>query len=272
MIPIRFGPPSRQLFGLIHPAAGTDRRHCLVMCNPLGQEAIRAHRVLKVLGDRLARSGFSVLQFDYFGTGDSDGEDAEGNIRHWTEDVRLAAGEVTRRTGYGDNSWFGLRLGGTLAALACARGSARPQRLVLWDPVFDGPAYLRELRAAHAIALDGDRPKTLESRSADWHASLGAVDGNEALGFPLTEVLQRGIGELRADAWMPCGADRVTLVGADVSGELSALAGRLRAAGTPSDLRRIGSRIFWPSHEAMNSAIVPADALAAIDAAFREEA
>lgn len=270
MIPIRFGPPARQLSGLFHPAAGEDRRHCLVLCNPMGQEAIRAQRVLRVLGDRLARSGFSVLRFDFFGTGDSDGEDTEGDVRIWTEDVRLAAGEVARRTGFGDSSWFGLRLGATLAALACARGAARPRRLVLWDPVVDGPAYLRELREAHAITLEGDRPKTLESLRADWQGSLGVVDGTEALGFPLTERLRSGVGELSADAWMPCGADAVTLVAAGEAHDWTGLADRFRAAGTPCEIRGIGSRIVWPSHEAMNSAIVPADALGAIEAAFRE--
>lgn len=272
MIPIRFGGPSRQLYGLFQPPAGEDRRHCVVLCNPFGQEALRAHRMLKVLGDRLARAGYSVLRFDYFGTGDSDGQDDEGDLRSWVGDVLLANEEVMRRSGYPEASWFGLRLGATLAALATAQAPAAPQRVLLWDPVVDGPGYLALLRQAHIAALMDNGPKVWESLRSDRDAAVKNVDDTEALGFPLTGQLRRQIGDLSTASWARCRAGRVCLIGTGGSPELADLESCLRDAGTPCTRYRIDTQIVWASHEAMNSAIVPADALQAILGAMSEPA
>jgi pimeloyl-ACP methyl ester carboxylesterase len=271
LIPIRFGAPSRQLYGLFQPSGGEDRRHCVVLCNPFGQEALRAHRMLKVLGDRLARAGFTVLRFDYFGTGDSDGEDGEGNLRIWVGDVLLANEEVMRRSGYRECSWFGLRLGATIAALASAEAQTAPKRMVLWDPVVDGHAYVNELRQAHAAALLESRPQVWESSQGHRDVSPEITDDAEALGFPFNGELRREIGELSAGSWAGCRAGRVCLVGAGSRPEIAVLEGRLHDAGTPCERRRISTQVDWASHEAMNAAIVPADALRAIMNAMSED-
>lgn len=272
MIPIRFGEPSRQLFGLFEPPTDGDREHAVVLCNPFGQEAIRSHRLLKVLGERLARAGFSVLRFDFFGTGDSDGEDEEGDLRIWVDDVLRAHEEVVRRSGHRECSWFGLRLGATLAALASASSPTAPHRLVLWDPVVDGLAYLEELRQAHVDTLVHNRPRVWESLRSDRDGSRDIVDGSEVLGFPLTAELRRQIGDLSAASWAGCRARRLYLVGAGNPPAWAGLEAPLRDAGTPLARCAIDTRIVWASQEAMNSAIVPADALRAILDALSEAA
>jgi hypothetical protein len=52
----------------------------VLLCNPFGQEAIRCHRAFRLLSARLASSGIPSLRFDYFGTGDSPGNDGEGDL------------------------------------------------------------------------------------------------------------------------------------------------------------------------------------------------
>src|SRR6185369_16185836 len=100
LTPLRFGASARRLFGLYQPpSAGTGNAQCVVLCNPFGQEAIRSHRLLRVLGDRLARAGFAVLRFDYSGTGDSDGDDSEADLGRWVEDVLSADAEARRASG-----------------------------------------------------------------------------------------------------------------------------------------------------------------------------
>src|SRR5215831_1771331 len=43
----------------------------IVLCGPLGHEALWLHQTMRSLTDRLAARGFAVLRFDYAGTGDS---------------------------------------------------------------------------------------------------------------------------------------------------------------------------------------------------------
>jgi uncharacterized protein len=94
----------------------------VLLCNPFGEEAARAHRIYRVLATQLERSGYSVLRFDYSGTGDSMGESGDVSVIGWLDDIALAANELTLAVGARKLVAIGLRLGGTLAALAALRG------------------------------------------------------------------------------------------------------------------------------------------------------
>ena len=269
LIPIRFGDRQRQLFGVFHSPHARSARHCVVLCNPFGQEAIRAHRFLRVLADRLARAGFPVLRFDYFGTGDSDGDDTEGDLHTWVGDLLQADIEARRRSAHRVSAWFGLRLGATIAALAAHRAEVVPCRLVLWDPVVDGTAYLRELQAAHDTALSIEPSRNALLPGADATDDRLAGTEAEALGFPLTNAVRRQMGSLTAAMWASNRLPDVTLIASRESLDASSLAGRLGGAGTPVDVRRIESQIVWASDEAMDTAVVPPDALQAAVSALQ---
>lgn len=236
---------------------------CVVLCNPFGQEAIRCHRLFRVLADRLSRSGFHVMRFDYYGTGDSDGEDHEGDIDIWIDDVLRANEEIVRRSGCARCSWFGLRLGASLAALASAKIAGTPKRLLLWDPVIDGPGYLAELANAHiasAAAAYGSR-WVVESRLRNMTFSETMA---EALGFPLTLALKRQLHAISPTAFSVSKATHVTLFGGHESRVLGDLRRHLTAENIGADFRPIETEIDWTSNAAMNSSIVPMEALQSI--------
>ncbi len=70
---IHFGTSGRELFGIYHAAeVVSPSRPAVLLCNPFGQEAVRAHRIYRILAERLARAGHNVMRFDYYATGDSD--------------------------------------------------------------------------------------------------------------------------------------------------------------------------------------------------------
>jgi uncharacterized protein len=97
VIPLRFGSPQRELFGMLHrPERGTTGTGVLV-CNPFGQEAVRSHRLFRVMAERLARSGRSVMRFDYFGTGDSAGDEDDADLDAWQHDILRAHAELVER-------------------------------------------------------------------------------------------------------------------------------------------------------------------------------
>lgn len=256
MIPTRFGPAQRQMFG-IHQSPPADPRHeAILLCNPFGQEAIRCHRLFKVLADRLARDGFHTLRFDYFATGDSAGEDGEGDIDCWCENIVAADQELRRMSDNRRVSWFGLRLGASIAALASARGERHPDRLLLWDPVIEGRAYLDELRDAHVAA----RRDAFGARWAIDKRLQALADQearSEALGFAISPQLRQQIEQLSAAQVANAGAKSISLLANPRVTGLASLRERLKLSGKPHSISTTDVEINWSSNEAMNSSIVP---------------
>ena len=116
--PIWFGPADRPLFGWLH--LPEEASAGVVLCRPIGLEALSACRAYRCLAERLAAKGVVALQFDYTGTGDSAGDPADVvSVGTWLSDI-AAAIDCVRRTGVARVGLIGLRLGATLAANAAA--------------------------------------------------------------------------------------------------------------------------------------------------------
>jgi len=168
MKPLFFGAAERRLYGVYHPPS-MGGRHAVLLCYPGIQEYDAAHWAFRRLAGMLSRDGHHVLRFDYFGTGDSDGIVASGTPSHWVEDVQEAAQELRDLSGCRDISLVGMRIGATVAALASSRG-LDARRLILWEPVINGRAYVRELergdegrnlRLLHASTTRGRKDELL---------------------------------------------------------------------------------------------------------------
>ncbi len=258
MIPLRFGPAGRQLFGLFQaPPLNPGLGHSVVICNPFGQEYIRCHRLLRVVADRLARAGFHVLRFDFFGTGDSDGDDAAGGVSQWLEDVQVAHAEVCRLSGNSVTSWLGLRLGGSIAAAASVGAANAPRRLVLWDPVADGAAYVGELQTAHDAGVE-----LLPTWDERTRQEIAAASGEmEILGFPMSASLRQQVSQLSPSSLVAANTQNLHIFCSKDSADFKKLEQHTIKSGTRVRLIPIETEIVWASNEAMNSAIVPAEAL-----------
>jgi uncharacterized protein len=134
--PLYLGTQERRLFAVYEPAAVKDRRtRVAVLCHPWGAEYVYAHRTMRQLAVKLSASGFHTLRFDYFGTGDSGGEDSEANPAAAEVDVESAIEGIQDMVGVARVALIGLRLGATLAARTAKRHKENVEALVLWDPV-----------------------------------------------------------------------------------------------------------------------------------------
>lgn len=144
--PFYFGEPEKQLFGNYHKPASTSqfRDGVVVLCNALADEYIQSHRTVRQLATRLARIGLPTLRFDYYGCGDSSGEDIDATLEHWLNDIQTAIEEAKRRSGSRQVYLVGLRFGSALAALAAAR-YGNVAKLVLWETVTNGLAYWEDI-------------------------------------------------------------------------------------------------------------------------------
>ena len=167
---------------LHHRIEPTGFDHGVIICPPVGYEQLHSHRSLRHLADRLAQDEVPVLRFDWHGTGDSAGVDEDsGRLAAWLANVRDAVQWMRQRLGCRQISVIGLRLGGSLAALAAA--DLEIDNLVLWAPVTKGRAYVREMKA---ISLTAETT----SRTSD-------SDGNiEAAGFVLSSETAADLSQI----------------------------------------------------------------------------
>ena len=162
-----FGPSDRQIFADYVPPVGGNGQVLTVICPPLFLEHTRTQYALRRLAISLAESGQHVLRFDYRGTGDSFGDLDDVTVSDWVEDVGLAVQEGLHVSGSQKVRLLGVRAGALFAA-SFAGSSDAVERLVLWDPVPDGAAYLQQLRRVQARMLERhsrlSRHERLEAR------------------------------------------------------------------------------------------------------------
>ncbi|MGZ4166833.1 MAG: hypothetical protein ACXVSE_18640 [Solirubrobacteraceae bacterium] len=139
-----FGDPARPLLGWLSRPPARAARSGVVVAPPVGYEYQSSHRSLRVLAERLAAAGHSVLRIDYDGTGDSAGDQwDDGRVAAWRRSIAAAVAHL-RSGGVTEVTLVGVRLGATMALLEAA--SAGASRVVGWLPVASGRRYARELR------------------------------------------------------------------------------------------------------------------------------
>jgi alpha-beta hydrolase superfamily lysophospholipase len=239
-VPLHFGSADAPLFGWYHPPRVPARRCGVVLCNPIGDDYVRAHRALRHLAERLQRCGFPVLRFDFHGTGDSAGDERDpARVRTWVGDIGRAIDELRALSGAGEICLAGLRLGATLAMVAAAeRGGV--DSLVLWSPYGDGRAYVDETTRLHKMHKMLE-PHSFALEPTDWQPG-----GAEALGFLLTPDTIADLGQIDLlKVGRP--AQRALVVG---SGNLAGSAGddplmaHLGRLGVETDARHLPGQKF----------------------------
>jgi pimeloyl-ACP methyl ester carboxylesterase len=253
---IEYFGAQHQLLGALHrPQRLRPRSTAVLLCNPFGEEASRAHRMFRVLATQLERAGYAALRFDYSGTGDSLGDSRAATVDAWVGDVAIAADRLRSVSGAARLAVVGLRFGATLAALASAR-DVRLRHLVLWDPIIDGAGYLRELAQQH-------RTYMREEIGDGWVDRLQtAFDGTpaEALGTPIGPALGGQIAAIDLLATGPA-AEQVTMITTRMTPELERLRPQL-----PVGTRwlEMADSPAWNGDAALNAMTVPMDIVRAI--------
>jgi alpha-beta hydrolase superfamily lysophospholipase len=236
-VPIYFGSADRPLFGVYHPSAVAGAgRIAVVLCNPVGDDFVRAHRALRHLAEALSAAGFPVLRFDFDGTGDSFGDERDPDrVATWLGDVRRAVGELRARSGIKPVALVGLKLGGTLAALAAAELDD-VDALVLWGAHETGGAFVTEATKAHKIHT------MLEPKS--FSGGPATTEGREALGFLLTTRTIDELGALDLLAVKRSPARRTLVVDTANLTSANALANHLRSLGSLVTARHMPGQKF----------------------------
>ena len=254
--PVYFGSGGRALFGCYHaPREPVLADRALVICQPLGPEYIRCHRMLRVLAASLARAGLPVFRFDYFGCGDSLGDDEDVSLERCIADVGEAVRFVRQRTRALQVDLLGIRLGAAIALSHAAATGGQVQRIAMWDPVVRGSDFLGSMRDQR-------------SHFARWVAQVcgreptpSQVEGpRDFLGFRFSHALLSGLEELDLEALTrgpcedafilensPARADGAESMGNEQDGGAAAesLCAHLRGLGVRMELEYLDSPRIW---------------------------
>lgn len=249
--PLFFGDATSQLFGVYHPPVGRPRQRAVVICNPLGQEHMRAHRCLRQIAIRLSQEGAHVFRFDYFGTGDSAGSLADARLETWLHNIDQAVEELKAMSMSRRVSLLGLRLGATLAVLA-ARQRSDVDSLLLWDPVVRGDEYFESLRRVHQDML-ADLDRFPVERSID------ECQEHELLGFHFPDGLVADIQSLALTSIDVDGLRRCTIVKS--RGEQETGAGRAIEAGSGPEPEyfEVEDKLGWDDAKMIKAALIPTE-------------
>lgn len=238
-----FGTGTHRLFGVYAPGVGHGpSTRAAVLCAPWGQEYLRSHRSMRQLGMQLRAAGFHVLQFDYYGTGDSAGDMVEASVKDWENDIGVALDELRDSCGAERVSLVGLRLGATFAARLAADRPHDIKELVLWDPVVSGNDYLRELRAMMSTPSTPDDPPYVN-------------------GFPLTPALEAEFTTLNLIALADQLPARTLAVSSAVpraaDAPLHIFGAALERRGPAASLEIINAPPAWLEHRSSGTALTP---------------
>ena len=198
---------SGPLFAVFHsPEASRFQGECFVFIPPFGEELNRSRRAVVLQAQKLASMGIGVLVLDLFGCGDSGGEIADATWEHWLNDIDAAAGWLERERGATVALW-GLRLGAALAVAAADRHPQRYSRLLLWEPVIYGEAFLTQvLRSRIAAAMT--REEEVRETTGVLRQQLKDGESLEVAGYTITPVMAANIDAVDLAALLPrCTAD-----------------------------------------------------------------
>jgi exosortase A-associated hydrolase 2 len=175
-----------------HYRSAQHTSRAVVMCHPMGEEKLWAHRVFVSFARDLASIGFDVLRFDFRGEGDSDRAFEHADFETRIGDTCLAVDTVRElNPAATEVTLLGLRLGASVAAAAAARRSD-VARLILWDPVVDGAAYMQTVLRANLMFQMALHRKVIENRDA-LVARLARRESVNIDGYELTEPLYQQV-------------------------------------------------------------------------------
>jgi alpha-beta hydrolase superfamily lysophospholipase len=137
------GPSNKKIFVSIIPPKRNNLNEAVLLCYPFGQEYMRAHKTFRQLANLLSRKGYTVMKFDYPGTGDSYEDGKNIGYNDWLEGAHSVLDFFKSETKHDKIHVLGLRLGALVAA-ELATKNAYIQKLVLWDPFANGASYIQD--------------------------------------------------------------------------------------------------------------------------------
>lgn len=190
-----FGHKNREIFGVLHiPDFQESKRACIVFCAPFAEEKLWSHRLFVYLARELCQVGYTILRFDYYGHGDSQGDFVDATLESRLTDINTSVSFLQKTYTVKSLGILGLRLGASLAMLSGKRNSCIDYQILL-EPVVNGYKYIQRcLRSniASQMVIHGTIKKTRKDLVNDLQAGISVnIDG-----YLLSDKLYQEIAHL----------------------------------------------------------------------------
>ena len=202
MQPFFLSSEGGQRFCLYHPANGCARGAILYL-HPFAEEMNKSRRMAALQSRAMAQAGFSVLQVDLLGCGDSSGDFSDATWSAWQQDVLLAFHWLRSKTNAPITLW-GLRAGCLLAANA-AVNLPEAADFIFWQPVVSGKVHWQQfMRLKVAGEMVSGQAKAVGDQLRE---QLTAGQSVEIAGYSVASALVSGLEQ--ADLKPPAGGGRI---------------------------------------------------------------
>lgn len=248
-----FLPLSRgnRLCLLSSPERNTTHRGAILFIHSFAEEMNKSRRMAALQARALAAAGWSALQIDLFGCGDSDGDFGDATWSAWVSDVLEAAAWLRKETGTFPALW-GIRTG-CLLAVEAARHLDSPPKLLLWQPTVAGGQFLQQflrLKLAGQLLVSATVGRT---GTEELRASLRSGEPVEISGYTVSPALASGLESARLSplaaptqvAWLEIAA----AAGAELTPAARQCVKEWLAAGSQVDVRTVQGLAFWQTLE-----------------------
>jgi exosortase A-associated hydrolase 2 len=227
------------------------RGQTVVVVPPFAEEMNRSRRMVALQAQRLAENGLRVVVFDFFGTGDSEGDFGDARWEGWIEDLRTIV-SWSRAGGAERIRLLAIRLG-ALVAMDARAAMGGDLGSVFWQPCTSGKAYLRQflrLRVAENLINSG---KPNAESVATLLARLRDGEPLEVAGYELAAPLALAIESRTLERAAPPPAlhwlDLVTAEGDSLSPATAAIVNRWVSAGMAIEAQAVRGDPFWSLQE-----------------------
>lgn len=198
MQPLFINSSAGRLFAMYWPAVGETKTRGIVHVPAFAEEMNKSRRMVALQARAFAEQGIGVLVIDLMGTGDSDGEFVDATWLLWRDNIATAMSWLREQGAQTVDLW-GLRLGALLAMDYAAQPGSDIQRILAWQPVLNGDAFITQfLRLRVAAAMMN--PNAPQEKTSDLKRQLIEGQACEVAGYLINPDLIRPLLDLRASA------------------------------------------------------------------------
>ena len=183
---------SGERFCIFHPANGAPLGSILYV-HPFAEEMNKSRRMAAQQARAFRARGYSVLQIDLQGCGDSGGDFGEARWELWHDDLALAAAWLATHADGPVHLW-GLRLGALLAADHLRQAPHSFAGLLLWQPVISGTQFMTQFlrfRLGAEMLSGAAAGKGTEQLRAQLAAGAALEIAGYELAPPLASAIER---------------------------------------------------------------------------------
>lgn len=271
--------PQREAFFL---GTGADRRFCLLtraVGRPVGavlhihafaEELNRSRRMTALAAKAFAEQGWTVLQMDAHGCGDSEGDFGDATWDSWLQDIDRAHAWLAADTP-GPIVLWSLRSGSLLASSWLAR-HPQPMPLLAWQPVLSGKQYLTQFLR---IRLGADLAQSAQAKNVltELRASLNAGQPASIGGYWLSPAMASGLegasftlqpGQVGPVCVLEAGSSITPENAPELTPALENWLDAAKEAGITCQGQAVQGNKFWQSQEVETAMNLIAPSLAAL--------